>query len=68
MDQQRRSTPRKEKRNQQRRALSVQLVEGRDDDLISVLEGVKAGTQQAEVKRLLRLALALPNRLLPYRP
>ncbi len=68
MDQQRRSTPRKENRNQQRRALSVQLVEGRDDDLISVLEGVKAGTQQAEVKRLLRLALALPEPTAPISP
>lgn len=47
-------------RKQRRRALTAQLVEGQDDDLIAWLDRLPAGTRQQTVKNALRFALDLP--------
>lgn len=49
-----------EKRQQKRVGITVQLIEGVDDDLIQWLSRLPKGERQSTIKRLLRRALRLP--------
>mgnify|MGYP000654546076 FL=1 len=52
---------RDEKRKVKRQAIIAQCKHGEDDDLISWYQSLEKGTRQAEVMRLLRVALDLPQ-------
>ena len=49
------------KRKAERQSIAAQCKYGEDDDLIQWYQSLEIGTRQNEVKRLLRLALGMPQ-------